>query len=292
MALQTSTLLQRCHSNFWVHLSRAYGKLRETVLQDCGATGDTCSVGNKEILTVLQDCGGTGDSCPVGNKEILGVTLAQTALLFRPYFTWRLPTAVVSNSEGAVRVDTSSCIGALQDTQSTVQQDTAHQDTPSAIHQDTPSAGHQDAPSTVHQDTPSSGHQDAPSTVHQDTTSTVHQDALCSQAVSKGDSTMDIELCVFFDVPVSQDPSLYAPTLGMKCNSLPVTQEHGLVPALDLPLCFYHSPFVMLVRQLLCPDEFITLTVMLHQRSLSCVAHQLWSTIYAMAESSCLVWAR
>lgn len=269
MALQTSTLLQRCHSNFWVHLSRAYGKLREMVLQDCGATGDTCTIGNKTLV----------------------VTLTQTALLFRPYFTWRLQTGTgaVSNSE---EVDRSSYSGgvALQDTRETSQQDMAYQDTPSTSSQDI--LTHQDTPSLMHQDTPSTAHQDILFTVHQDT---AHQDIPCSQTVSRTDSTMDVELCVFSAVPVSQDPSLYLATLqrlGAKCHTLLVTGECGLVPALNLPLCFCHSPFVMVVRQLLRPDGFVTLTALLHQRSLSHVAHQLWASVYAMAQCSCLVWAR
>lgn len=104
------------------------------------------------------------------------------------------------------------------------------------------------------------------------------------------------ELCVFSDVCISQDPSLYAPTilqLAEKCHAPPVPHKTGgLVPGVSFHLCYSHSPYTMLVRGLLAPDGLTALLETLHRQAWSGVVHQLWASIYAMAECSCLVWAR
>lgn len=268
---------------------------------------------------LVQDCGSTGNCCSVRDKETLMVTLTQTAQLFRPYLSWKLQTgadAAVTVSEGAVGTLSNGGI-THQDTSSIhqVTSSTPHHDVSStphpdilSMHQDTSSTQHHDVSSqdvlSTHQDTSSThqgttlwdsqscggaAHQDTPSTACCDTISTAHQDA--TSIAHQGNSCTSDSLCIFSSICVSQDPSLYIPTfqkLVVKCHTL-----HKLVPSLDLPLCCCHSPFVMLVRQLLHPDGFTALVDMLHQKAcLSNVAHQLWASVYAMAECSCLVWAR
>ena len=121
--------------------------------------------------------------------------------------------------------------------------------------------------------------------------------------------------CLFHDVPVLQDSSLYSKTIfdflhNQQCPPLsslsneasilhseqhqPLrTQSDGpLVPCLSLPLCFSHSPFVLLVRRMLCPEELVRIVEELHGMSHCSIAHQLLSSVYTMAACSCLVWAR
>ena len=99
--------------------------------------------------------------------------------------------------------------------------------------------------------------------------------------------------CVFHSVPV-QDSSLYSQTLlhALNGSCVPHTLP-SLVPHLGLPLCFSHSPFVLLVRRVLLPEELVRVVRELCALS-QChvVACQLLASVYAMAACSCLVWAR
>lgn len=246
MALQASASLQRCHSNFWICLSKAYRKLREATVIDCGSTSHCRSVRDKEVLAVV---------------------LAQTVQLFRPYFTWRVQAG-----------------------------DTAHQDISSC--QDASSYEDQDVLScteTAHRDTTCNAGEK-----HQDSVAANKTDCARPHLCTVNAADSQAKLCIFSDVCVSQDPSLYVPTLQKlagKCHAPPVTHElvtieQGLVPGLNLPLCCYHSPFVMLVRHQLRPDGFEALMETLHREALSREAHQVWASVYVMAECSCLVWAR
>ena len=104
-----------------------------------------------------------------------------------------------------------------------------------------------------------------------------------------------IQHCVFYRVPLCHTPvSSYYTTLLSGLSHVPrgSSNELSLVPDLNLQLCFSHSPFVMLVRRLLPHDEFIKMMESLHKQSLSDLAHQLLESVFAMAECSCLVWAR
>lgn len=273
--------LQRCHSNFWICLSRAYRKLREATLPDCGSAG-----------------------CCVSDRETLTVVLAQTVQLFRPYFTWRLPT---SSSEAKVshpsEVSAKPKCMASQNTSSTMRQNapsTAYQSHGEATCQDIKSA-HRNT--QCDQDNLSCDEATCENTVGtkcQDAKyldGTVSEANCCSNPVNSLDYCA--EVCIFSGVCVSQDLS-YDQTLrksAVKYQTPPVPHKVpgcrcGLVPSLDPPVCCCHSPFTMLLRQLLRPDEFPALSDALHGDGLSGVAHQLWASIFAMAECSCLVWAR
>lgn len=273
LALQTSASLQRSHSNFWICLSQAYRKLREATLVFCGSTG-----------------------CSVADTETLSVVLAQTVQLFRPYFTWRPRTGA---SEAQVSHPSTSS-GEVADIKGMASRD---RDAPSSACQVAQSPGEETL--FAHQSTTKSGNtpswegatcEDPPLCVRKDSGAR-NCSGDHSSPVNSSDSCA--EPCVFSSVGVSQDPS-YVQTfrkLAVKYDALPVTHKlltrhQGLLPDLDLPLCCRHSPFVMLVRLLLRPEEFPALSDALHGEGLSGVAHQLWASVYAMAECSCLVWAR
>jgi hypothetical protein len=175
--------------------------------------------------------------------------------------------------------------------QATADQATANQDIPNqdTAHRDTAdqnsvsriviaSAADQDIPSTVNQDT--LDRTTCSMDIYQDTQ---HQDTLCYEGQANKARHHNAEHCIFSSVCVSKDPSLYTPTFQTLC----VTDHEQ-----DLALCHCHSPFVMLVRQLLHPEGFMAITDGLHEKSLSNVGHQLWDSVYSMAECSCLVWAR
>ncbi len=107
------------------------------------------------------------------------------------------------------------------------------------------------------------------------------------------------EDCIFSGMDFSGGSSYYC-----YCTTM-LSGVHGrrvLIPAgavtephLRLRVCLDHSPFVMLVRRLISPEEFIELV-----RELLCedagpgaeVALLLLSSIYAMGECSSLVWSR
>lgn len=112
-----------------------------------------------------------------------------------------------------------------------------------------------------------------------------YQDTCCSQH------------CVFRDVAVSQDSTLYQFILPHR-NLSPRVPQDGLTPHLSLHLCLHHSPFVMLVRQALSSERC---TQLIMQDLCSCAAsdcngrslsQQLLDSVCAMAQCSCLVWAR
>lgn len=275
LALQTSAGLQRCHSNFWVCLSQAYRKLREETLTDCRSTG--CSVSTREALTEL---------------------LAQTVQLFRPYFTWRLQTGVAEE----VHISDSSTLSEKSTVPKALSSSTMHQYTPFSAHQSRGETTCQGNEST-HQNT--SCRHDCLScrgVTCDDTVGTRCQgfqysnDTRSKTNCCSNSSNYCAEVCIFSGAPVSQDLS-YVQTLWKLVVDLqapPKIPGHhcGLVPTLNLPMCCYHSPFVMLLRQRLHPEEFLALSDALHGGGLSGMAHQFWASVLAMAECSSLVWAR
>lgn len=100
------------------------------------------------------------------------------------------------------------------------------------------------------------------------------------------------EHCVLYNPSDLQDSSYYISTILRLSGahlSPSLHKESVLLPEVCLPLCFCHSPFVMLVRHLLEPEVFVKLVEDLCGSS---VAQQLLGSVYAMAECSCLVWAR
>ena len=107
-------------------------------------------------------------------------------------------------------------------------------------------------------------------------------------------------LCLFRELSV-QDTSLYQSCI-LKGEQGRYQQEPTLLPRLSIPVCFHHSPFVMLVRQLLSPVGFVQLltedsfgTDSVKVSDSVCVKYHFWQlldSVYDMAECSCLVWAR
>ena len=112
------------------------------------------------------------------------------------------------------------------------------------------------------------------------------------------DKTMDREepppsdcpdCCAFHGVDDYSSTFLRLATEG---SLLPLPQDpSSLLPALSLPLCLLHSPFVLLVRQLVSIELFAQLMSSPHASSLS-LSRQLVASVFVMAGCSCLVWAR
>lgn len=92
--------------------------------------------------------------------------------------------------------------------------------------------------------------------------------------------------CVFYD-ELNEDKLKEDVSFSSVITGATVDGSSESVPS----LCYDHSPFVMLVKQLLSPEELIK-TVIQCTQSLPGVADHLVNSVYVMAECSCLVWAR
>ena len=104
------------------------------------------------------------------------------------------------------------------------------------------------------------------------------------------DSANCTEHCIFFG---TSDLSRYFRTIMFASESLQeITSDLPIIPNLRFHLCFDHSPFSLLIRHLISPENFTKVAEDLCKCSLSEVARQLVNSIHAMAECSCLVWAR
>lgn len=297
MALQRSASLQRCHSNFWMHLSDGYRNLAAVVVQSpsastepqtlsyqalncntrssalprgtsppslpalaqllsCNFENGSCCDAKCGVLTQSPArCSHSGTEATASSQDNLKVILVRTVQLFRPYFSWQEKISDVTGGECEEHV----CTVPGEGCECRMQDKTRH-------------------------------------------TATNADTGLIS--VEAGATSIEVASlsctgeCLFNGVPVFQDPSLYSRTLLQSCNFPrdqdvpPLSGEGELVPDLSLPLCFSHSPFVMLVRRVLPPEELVRVMEELHGLSQGSTAHHLLASVYRMAACSCLVWAR
>ena len=296
MTLQVSASLQRCHSNFWLHLSDGYKKLEAVVMrplspaqlggsvachevcsahqspplssssQDCSCNAENdlpvssccrlkCEAASLSSNFPAIECLGhtTESSASPGNLEVI---LTQTLQLFRPYFSWR--------EKVAGNVTDSDCNedGCAVPSEGSMGSECKFQN----------GASHHVACAPTRE-------------LEADISTALDSASGCSRD------------CIFFNALVFQNPTLYSRTLLNCCppdQHIQLSSGNGnkLVPHLTLPLCIAHSPFVMLIRRALSPKELVCTIKELHGMSQRTFAHQLLSSVYAMAACSCLVWAR
>lgn len=276
MALQTSASLQRCHSNFWIHLSLGYRKIQEMTFPQANST-KPCS------------------AAVCANAENQKTILSKTVQLFQPYFSWRAKchenalkestelqcsphsedTEILTctrslKSKNAANPEGLTCTDASRDPESTV---TSGCTEPCVLYAQDPEQY------LLHIQQQVSG-------------------GCRSLSVGRGLSDSSVPpLEPSLEPSASSVPPL-EPSLGPSASSVPPLEpsassvpqlEPSLVPDLSFPLCFCHSPFVMLLRHTLSPDAFVEMCAHLLDNNM---AHQLLRSVYVMAECGCLVWAR